>query len=121
MSAGVLGVAVTVLVDVLLIKGGLETEVRGDGVHVRFFPFHLSFRKIPLENVVKVEARSYRPIREYGGWGIRCGRRGRAYNMSGNLGVRIDYADGRHLLIGSRRAEELAEAYTSQQTHVSFE
>jgi len=98
------------LVDVLLIKGGLETEVRGDGVHVRFFPFHLSFRKIPLENVVKVEARTYRPIREYGGWGIRWARRGKAYNMSGHVGVRVDYANGRHVLIGSRTAEELADA-----------
>ena len=110
LSAGALVVATTVVIDVLLIKSRLETEVRDDGVYVRFFPFHLSFRKIRLGNVVKVEARTYRPIREYGGWGIRWARRGRAYNMSGHVGVRVDCANGRHVLIGSRRAEELAAA-----------
>jgi len=104
------GVAVMVGVTFLLLGAKLETEVRGDGVYVRLFPFHLSFREIPLEDVVKVEARSYRPLREYGGWGIRCGRKGRAYNMSGNEGVRIDYANERHMLIGSQRSEELAAA-----------
>ena len=35
---------------------------------------------------------------------------GRAYNVSGREGVRLDFADGKHLLIGSQRAEELAAA-----------
>jgi len=105
-----LAAAIVVGVDGLLIMARLITEVRGGGVYVRFIPFHFSFREILLEDVVKVEARRYRPIREYGGWGIRCGRKGRAYNMSGNEGVRIDYANGRHVLIGSQRSEKLAEA-----------
>ena len=88
----------------------LITEVRSDGLYIRFFPPHLSFRRIPLEDLAGFGARTYRPIREYGGWGIRFGRRGRAYNVSGNRGVRIDYANGRHILIGSQRADELADA-----------
>jgi len=91
----------------------LVTEVRSDGLYIRFVPFHLSFRRIRLEDLVGFEARTYSPIREYGGWGIRFGRGGRAYNVSGNRGVRIDYATGRHILIGSQRADELAEAIRS--------
>ncbi len=34
-------------------------------------------------------ARKYRPIREYGGWGIRYGWNGRAYSTSGNEGVQL--------------------------------
>jgi uncharacterized membrane protein len=88
----------------------LVTEVRSDGLYIRFFPVHLSFHRIPLEDLTQFEARTYGPIREYGGWGIKGGRENRAYNVSGDRGVRLDYADGRHILIGSQRADELAEA-----------
>ena len=88
----------------------LQTEVRSEGLYIRFFPLHLSFHRIPFEDLAQVEVRTYNPIREYGGWGIKGGRKNRAYNVSGNRGVRLDYANGRHTLIGSQRADELAEA-----------
>jgi hypothetical protein len=88
----------------------LITEVRSDGLYIRLVPFHLSFRRIPLEDLESFAALTYRPIREYGGWGIRGCRGGTAYNVSGDRGVRLDYATGRHMLIGSQRADELAEA-----------
>jgi len=97
----------------LFLSAKLITEVRKDGLFVRFVPFHLSFHKIPLENLEQCEARHYRPIREYGGWGIRFAWKGKAYNVSGDLGVRLDYSTGRHLLIGSQRPEELAQAIAS--------
>jgi TATA-box binding protein (TBP) (component of TFIID and TFIIIB) len=50
---------------------------------------------------------------EYGGWGIKYGRKGKAYNVSGNRGVQLVFKDGKQLLIGSQRAEELAEAISS--------
>lgn len=88
----------------------LEIEVRTDGLFFRYLPFHLSFRKIPLEGVTKVEAVTYSPLRDYGGWGLRLGRGGRVYNPMGNRGVRIDYTDGSHILLGSNTPERLAEA-----------
>lgn len=106
--------AVLIIVGVLWLMyvARLETEVRSEGLFVRFFPFHLSYKRIALEDVERIEARTYRPLLQYGGWGIRYTWRGKAYNVSGNRGVRIDYASGRHLLIGSQRAEELATAIT---------
>ncbi|MBW8868301.1 MAG: hypothetical protein JF610_13410, partial [Acidobacteria bacterium] len=43
-------------------------------------------------------------------WGLRFGRRGRAYSISGNRGVELTLADGRRVMIGSQRADELAAA-----------
>ena len=77
---------------------------------LRFFPFHLSFHKIKLEDLVKYEVRTYNPIRDYGGWGIRWGSKGKAYNVSGNRGVYLEYSDGKKLLIGSQKPEKFAEA-----------
>jgi hypothetical protein len=91
----------------------LITEVREDGLYLRFVPFHFSFHKIPFEQLKQYEARTYRPIWEYGGWGIRYGPKGRAYNVSGNRGVQLELAGGKRLLIGSQHPDELQQAIYS--------
>lgn len=88
----------------------LVTEVREDGLSVRFFPFHLRETVFRPGEIQSSEAVEYRPLLDYGGWGIRYGRGGKAYNVSGNRGVRLEFADGKRLLIGSQRADELAAA-----------
>lgn len=103
----------------LFVAAHLRTEVRADGLYIRFFPFHLRFRRLPLADVAQVEAVTYRPIPDYGGWGIRFswwspgGGKGRAYNVTGNRGVRLTYHTGRHLLIGSQMPDQLAAAIRS--------
>jgi hypothetical protein len=68
-------------------------------------------RRIPLGDVLAHEVVTYRPIRDYGGYGIKYSfRLGWAYNVKGNRGVRLQIKDKKPLLIGSRRPEELAEA-----------
>jgi hypothetical protein len=106
-SAGIM-LAVAILIYCM----NLVTEVRPSGLYVKYFPFHLSFKKIPLEDVAEMKAVTYRPVMEYGGWGIRRRWRGKgkAYNVRGNRGVRIDYHSGRDILIGSQRADEFAQA-----------
>jgi len=86
----------------------LITEVRSEGLYLRFVPFVR--RLISYEDIKTCEARTYSPIGEYGGWGVRWGPSGKAYNISGNRGVQLEFKDGKRLLIGSQRAEELAQA-----------
>ncbi len=110
----------TVLIIIVIVFGfmfpvffyivNLTTEVHGDGLYYRFFPFHLTFRKISGEDIRSCEARTYSPLREYGGCGIRWGAKGRAYNVGGNRGVQLELSNGSRILIGSQRSEELAEA-----------
>jgi hypothetical protein len=92
----------------------LETEVRPDGLYVRYFPFHIKFKRFGADDLSEYYARKYRPIWEYGGWGIRYSfGKGKAYNVSGNKGVQLVFKSGKRLLIGSQRAEELEEAIGS--------
>lgn len=84
----------------------LRTEVRDGGLFVRFFPFLR--REIPYHDIRTAEARTCQPLREYGGWGIRIGRSGTAYSVSGDRGVQLVLASGKRLFIGSQRADELA-------------
>jgi len=51
----------------------MTTEVREDAVVVRFIPGNR--RLIALEEIKSFEVREYRPLREYGGWGIHHSRR----------------------------------------------
>lgn len=88
----------------------LTTEVHSDGLYYRFFPFHWSFHRIPTECLVKYEVWSYRPIKDYGGWGIRYGRGSKAYNVSGDRGVMLELSDGQRLLIGSQKPDDLVNA-----------
>jgi hypothetical protein len=90
----------------------LITEVRDDGIYIRFHPFHRGFRGFLWDEIESFEACTYRPILEYGGWGIRSGSTGRAYNVSGNRGLQLELGFGLsgRILIGSQRPEELVMA-----------
>ena len=92
----------------------LETEVRDDGVYVRFFPFHLKFRYFPFSRIESAEARAYAPLLEYGGWGIRIGPAGRAYNVKGRWGVQLLIRAGQKLLIGTQEPHRLASEIASR-------
>jgi hypothetical protein len=102
-------VAIHVGLDLLFYFMRLSVEVDTEAVHLRFFPF---VRKtIPVNDIARWEARTYRPILEYGGWGIRYRMgKGWAYNVSGNQGVQLELANGKRILIGSQRAPDLARA-----------
>ena len=88
----------------------LITEVRYDGIYLRFFPIHRKFKVYPYDEIEKYEVRTYRPIYEYGGWGIRYGFKGRAYNVYGNKGIQLIFKNKKKLLIGSQKAEEFYNA-----------
>ena len=91
-----------------LYKLRLVTEVRA-GCLVLHFQWLWRRRWIPFTDIQSYNVVTYRPIAEYGGWGIRYGAAGdKAYNVSGTRGVRLQFTDGGRLLIGSERPEELA-------------
>jgi hypothetical protein len=84
------------------------TIVTPRAVSVRFGWFYRT--SIPLSDVATAAAVEYRPIREYGGWGIRGFSRRRALNARGNRGVLLMKKDGSTLLIGSQKPRELLAA-----------
>ena len=105
-----------VVVLVLLIffaLARLVIRVSPEGLDVEFRP--LTRRHIPLADIASCESRVYRPILEYGGWGIRSGwKGGRAYNVRGNRGVQLTLRSGESVLLGSQRADELASVIRQQ-------
>ena len=90
----------------------LVTQIKEDGIYVRFFPFHMSFKHYEWETLTKVYLRKYSALREFGGWGIRYGlsNAGTAYNVSGNQGLQLEFTTGKKLLIGTNKTDELTKA-----------
>ncbi|WP_187261704.1 DUF6141 family protein [Pontibacter beigongshangensis] len=109
-EAALLLVLVGVGLPFFFYKMRLVTEVYPGYIRLRFFPFHLKAVEIPLHLVRDYERVTYNAIRDYGGWGIRWGLRGKAYNMSGSRGVQLYFYNRKPLLIGSQKPEELFEA-----------
>ena len=88
----------------------LRTFVTKVGLHYQFFPFHFKKHLIKIKEIEKIEALQYKPIAEYGGWGIRYGFKGKAYNVSGNKGVKVHLSNKRNILFGSQKYKELEKA-----------
>ena len=106
-----IAVGVNSFVFMLFIFSKLVTQIRHNGIYVKFFPFHLSFKRYPWENISKAYIRKYSPILEYGGWGLRYGifGAGKAFNVSGNQGLQLEFLNHKKLLIGTQKPEKLGD------------
>ena len=85
----------------------LETRIDSKSISVRFFPFQLKERVYNWEEIKSANIRTYKPLLEYGGWGIRGFGNNRALNISGNKGLQLEFKNGKKLLIGTVKAPEV--------------
>jgi len=98
---------IMLLVILLFALSKLETFIKEDGIYVKFFPFHWSFRKFEWQDLEKAHLRQYSALSEFGGWGVRWGLGGKAYNVAGKWGIQLLTKKGNSLLIGTRQADEV--------------
>ena len=86
----------------------LEVWVDETGIHYRFFPLIFKPKVILKNEIQRFEIRKYSPIFDYGGWGIkRRFKWGRAYNVSGNIGLQIYLTNGKKVLFGTQRSQAI--------------
>jgi hypothetical protein len=103
--------AIVLLSTVLLFYMTLHTYIDKEGIRAWFHPFQVKKKYFPWGEIKKVYIRKYKPLMEYGGWGYRIGvKSGKAYNMSGNIGLQIELMNGKKFLIGTNNPEGLTEA-----------
>jgi len=98
-----LGITVSVLF-IFIFK--LTTRIDEKGIHYRFFPFHRATKTILWSEINSISVRNYDPISEYGGWGLKGGfsrKRGKAINVSGDIGIQLELKTTKKLLIGTQK------------------
>jgi hypothetical protein len=101
------GVVPILLTLVLLFSIQLKTYITQEGVALTLFPFILRKRMFRWEDIDKAYVRTYQPLKEYGGWGLKGTSKNRAYNMSGKEGLQLELKDGRRVLIGTRKPADI--------------
>ena len=108
----VIGTGLLLFLAFLVLR--MTTEVTPTDVRIWFGWVPIYRRVVSLGDIRRIEPTTFRPIADYGFWGVRSGRDGeRALIARGNRGVRIELVDGSLLLIGSQRPDELAQALQS--------
>ena len=97
------------LIYLRLITVRLVTEVRKGELIVRMRGLW-RLRRVPLDHIQSVETITHDIARDYGGYGIRSTREGKAYVAGGGRGVRLTLSEAEKLVVGSQRPDELAAA-----------
>ncbi|MEI8280663.1 MAG: hypothetical protein WCG87_12970 [Bacteroidota bacterium] len=87
----------------------LNTRIDNTAVYYGFSLSDNASEKIPWSSVQKAYVRQYKPLAEYGGWGMREGTRDsdRAFNVAGDMGLQLQYDKGNRMLIGTQKPEEI--------------
>lgn len=100
---------ITLAMTLLFINFRLDIQIKEDGIYVRFFPFNFAYKKYFWNTISKAYVRQYNPIKEYGGWGIRFSffGKGKALNISGDIGLQLEFQNGKKLLIGTQKGDEI--------------
>ncbi len=84
----------------------LTVRVTPEEIEIRYVPF--VDRHIAIAEIAGFEPRTYNPI--LAGYGIHVTPYGWVYNVSGREGVALSLTNGKRLLIGTQRQQELVAA-----------
>lgn len=118
----ILSFLLVLAITVFLFMIKLTSRIDEKGINYQFFPFHFSMKKIEWNEIQKAYVRKYSPISEYGGWGIKGGflnSKGKAINVSGNIGIQLELKNGKKLLIGTQKENEAKQVLKTYQSKIS--
>ncbi len=99
----------------VFLRSRLITFIDNEGLHYRFPPLVSRDHIIDKSEIKDFKIRTYRPILEYGGWGVRINAQkwgrgkkyGIAYNVKGNIGLQLYLTDGKKILIGTQKPDAI--------------
>jgi len=94
----------------LMFYGGQRTRVSIDGIAIRYGLLGLPIFRCRLDEVEAMRIRTFAPLADFGGYGIRVATGITAYYLAGRSGVQLDLSTRRSALIGSQNPERLATA-----------
>jgi len=112
--SSVVGLIVILTVAAFIYSIQLNTEVRMDGIYVRFAPIHRSFRRLPFDQIEQVERTEF-GLLTYGGIGIRWIPGTVAYMTTLGSGIKIDRENAKSVVIGSQQTSALLETINDMQ------
>ena len=92
----------------LFFHGGQRTRVKQDGITIRYGLGGIRIFRCSLQEISGIRIRSFAPLADFGGYGIRTAKGVTAYYLAGRIGVQLELIERRSILIGSSNPERLA-------------
>ncbi len=74
-----------------------------------FFPFVLKRRTISMMDIEDIQVLKINSLKEFGGWGLRRGKLGKAYTTSGNYILHVKLKHGSPINVSVMRPEQARE------------
>lgn len=97
-----------ILLTFLFYKIKLTTKINSDGIYVKYPPMFFKEKFISKEEVERFEVRTFKPLSEYGGHGVKKGKKsGKCYTISGKTGLQLYLTTKERILIGTKRHEAI--------------
>ena len=93
-----------------MVLGGLTVLVQETRIVMHLGTVRLIRRMVPLDGIVSLECVRYRPLLEFGGWGVRGAGKKKAWTARGDRAVVIGLDEGRRLYVGSDHPQRLEAA-----------
>ena len=97
------------LVINIILGSKLVTQIRTDGVYVRFPPWQPRFSIYNWDNIAEIFVRDYGTMREFMGWGIRYAPGKMGYIVAGNYCIEIVFKNGNKVIVTTQREAEVNE------------
>ncbi|WP_299155470.1 hypothetical protein [uncultured Christiangramia sp.] len=96
---------ISLVIFILIFILNLETRINSKGISAGFEPLPFFRRNYNWDEIQECYVRTYAPVSEYGGWGIRGFGRAKAYNVSGNKGIQIITKNNERFLVGTEKPD----------------
>jgi hypothetical protein len=112
-------IIVPIFVFALLYFIKLEWKFTESDFRYRFFPFIIKERIIPYSDIQSMSVMKINPIMEFGGWGLRRGKLGKAYTTDGNLIIHFELNSGQKLNFTVKNKAEVERAIQIQATNLT--
>ncbi len=90
----------------------VQIRVEPDSYNLKLWPFWIRTR-VPIGSIRDAYVREVRPLRQYGGWGVRWKPCDVLYSLGGTTAATVEYhhkGKDRKLTVSTSRAEELVAA-----------
>lgn len=95
------------VVGILIYISKLEVKVNINGLYVRFFPLEIKLNHYSWDEIKEIEIiKTMRPLLDYGGWGLRYGKKSKAYIISGKQCLKITLQNGKIISIGTQQPDK---------------
>lgn len=100
-------IIIPIIVFALFYFVKLEWKFTESEFKYRFFPFIIKEKTIPYSDIQSMSVIKINPIFEFGGWGLRRGKLGKAYTTDGNLILHIELKSGQMINFTVKNKEEV--------------